>query len=549
MHMAKFLRSLQKLADEFGVAVVITNQVVAQVDGSAMFAGPQIKPIGGNIMAHASTTRLALRKGRGEERICKVISSPCLAEAEARFQLASEVAIQSRGISVNIRIELGALCKFVEAAIPRGEVAELRATERAVARVAAAEDRDERASGSATKLIDELLLKHDPPAATGYCPTKLRELCHDAEDFLDAFVVSNSGAPLRRGGSFVRRARDSVAMAARRAAGSRRRSASSVADLPEAVDAWGLGPVNCPQRDGELAARVLMGREEDDAPVAPARLGGGRRARGTTGAGKTTLAREVRRQIGAHYFDCCVWVSVFPPSRRSWRDVFVDMLRKIEEETHLVIVDEIFDKDCWRMINIALPVATPLFHRRIFGATAICPAHLVHTGDEILEKCCYAPLAIALLSGLLANKPRSTPVWKGVQKCVAATDDIALKRLAHLLRDKVTFPEWIGKMTALSCLSQFDVFQSGISAVEELGNLSELRELVLWWSPHADEFDNTAERYECLAVSLYRLKKLQSLRIHGIDDCSVDLFDHLRHPLWQLQTIELNNCYLTSITE
>lgn len=39
------------------MAVVITNQVVAQVDGSALFAGPQIKPIGGNIMAHASTTR------------------------------------------------------------------------------------------------------------------------------------------------------------------------------------------------------------------------------------------------------------------------------------------------------------------------------------------------------------------------------------------------------------------------------------------------------------------------------------------------------------
>ncbi|EXC13609.1 DNA repair protein RAD51-like protein [Morus notabilis] len=90
MHLAKFLRSLQKLADEFGVAVVITNQVVAQVDGSAIFAGPQVKPIGGNIMAHASTTRLALRKGRGEERICKVISSPCLAEAEARFQIAGE---------------------------------------------------------------------------------------------------------------------------------------------------------------------------------------------------------------------------------------------------------------------------------------------------------------------------------------------------------------------------------------------------------------------------------------------------------------------------
>ena len=62
---------------QFGVAVVITNQVVATVDGAAMF-GPQFKPIGGNIMAHASTTRLMLRKGRGENRVCKV--SPSVSE-------------------------------------------------------------------------------------------------------------------------------------------------------------------------------------------------------------------------------------------------------------------------------------------------------------------------------------------------------------------------------------------------------------------------------------------------------------------------------------
>ncbi|KAL0355523.1 UNVERIFIED_CONTAM: DNA repair protein B [Sesamum radiatum] len=66
MHLAKFLRSLQKLADDFGFVVVITNQVVAQVDSSAIFTGPQIKPIGGNIMAHATTTRLDLQKGRGD---------------------------------------------------------------------------------------------------------------------------------------------------------------------------------------------------------------------------------------------------------------------------------------------------------------------------------------------------------------------------------------------------------------------------------------------------------------------------------------------------
>ncbi|KAJ8045893.1 DNA repair protein RAD51-like 1 [Holothuria leucospilota] len=87
MHMARFLRNLLRLADEFGVAVVITNQVVAQVDGAAMFTADPKKPIGGHIMAHASTTRLYLRKGRGETRICKIYDSPCLPEAEAMFAI------------------------------------------------------------------------------------------------------------------------------------------------------------------------------------------------------------------------------------------------------------------------------------------------------------------------------------------------------------------------------------------------------------------------------------------------------------------------------
>lgn len=88
MHLARFLRTLLRLADEFGVAVVISNQVVAQVDGaSAMFNADPKKPIGGNIMAHASTTRLYLRKGRGETRICKIYDSPCLPESEATFAI------------------------------------------------------------------------------------------------------------------------------------------------------------------------------------------------------------------------------------------------------------------------------------------------------------------------------------------------------------------------------------------------------------------------------------------------------------------------------
>ncbi|EPS32208.1 DNA repair protein rhp51 [Penicillium oxalicum] len=88
-HLAKFLRTLQYLADEFGIAVVITNQVVAQVDGgpSAMFNPDPKKPIGGNIIAHASTTRLSLKKGRGETRICKIYDSPCLPESDCLFAI------------------------------------------------------------------------------------------------------------------------------------------------------------------------------------------------------------------------------------------------------------------------------------------------------------------------------------------------------------------------------------------------------------------------------------------------------------------------------
>ncbi|KAG0438868.1 DNA repair protein RAD51 like protein A [Dictyocoela muelleri] len=88
LHLARFLRMLLRLADEFGVAVVITNQVVATVDGAAaLFCADPKKPIGGNIMAHSSTTRLYLRKGRGETRICKIYDSPCLPESEAVFAI------------------------------------------------------------------------------------------------------------------------------------------------------------------------------------------------------------------------------------------------------------------------------------------------------------------------------------------------------------------------------------------------------------------------------------------------------------------------------
>lgn len=89
MQMAQFLRQLTRLAEEFGVAVFMTNQVVANPDGMS-FAKDSTKPIGGNIVAHAATTRLRLRKGRGENRICTVFDSPTLPEADAQFAVSAQ---------------------------------------------------------------------------------------------------------------------------------------------------------------------------------------------------------------------------------------------------------------------------------------------------------------------------------------------------------------------------------------------------------------------------------------------------------------------------
>eukprot|EP00826_Nyctotherus_ovalis_P061327 TRINITY_DN8714_c0_g1_i15.p1 TRINITY_DN8714_c0_g1~~TRINITY_DN8714_c0_g1_i15.p1 ORF type:complete len:341 (+),score=106.36 TRINITY_DN8714_c0_g1_i15:194-1216(+) len=83
----KVLNRLQKLSEQFNVAIYMTNQVTAD-PGAAMAYGDTKKPVGGNIIAHASTTRLYMKKGKGDQRICRMYDSPSLPEAEVVFQLA-----------------------------------------------------------------------------------------------------------------------------------------------------------------------------------------------------------------------------------------------------------------------------------------------------------------------------------------------------------------------------------------------------------------------------------------------------------------------------
>jgi len=85
--LGQFLARLTQIAEEFDCAVLITNQVTADPGAASMFVQDAKKPIGGHVMAHACCTRLSLRKGRGEQRIMKIMDSPMLKESEAIYEI------------------------------------------------------------------------------------------------------------------------------------------------------------------------------------------------------------------------------------------------------------------------------------------------------------------------------------------------------------------------------------------------------------------------------------------------------------------------------
>lgn len=78
----KHMHALIKLADLYNIAVYVTNQVMAKPD---MFFGDPTEAIGGHIVAHNSTFRIYLRRGKKGTRVAKLVDSPNLPESEAAF--------------------------------------------------------------------------------------------------------------------------------------------------------------------------------------------------------------------------------------------------------------------------------------------------------------------------------------------------------------------------------------------------------------------------------------------------------------------------------
>ena len=80
----RHMHTLSKLAITNNLCVYVTNQVMAKPD---QFFGDPTTAIGGHVVAHASTFRIYLRKGKKGTRVAKLIDAPNLADGECCFMV------------------------------------------------------------------------------------------------------------------------------------------------------------------------------------------------------------------------------------------------------------------------------------------------------------------------------------------------------------------------------------------------------------------------------------------------------------------------------
>ncbi len=107
----KFMHTILRLAEIYGIAVVVTNQVQAAPD---FFFGDPTRAVGGHVVAHTSTYRIYLRKA-SKSRIARMVDSPYHPEREVVFIInekgvddPSEDAPKRRGSSSDRKADISA---------------------------------------------------------------------------------------------------------------------------------------------------------------------------------------------------------------------------------------------------------------------------------------------------------------------------------------------------------------------------------------------------------------------------------------------------------
>ncbi|TQQ81181.1 DNA repair and recombination protein RadA [Halonotius terrestris] len=76
----RHIHDLLRLGSLHNAAILVMNQVQSNPDS---YFGDPTKPVGGNILGHASTVRIYLKNSKGTKRVVRLVDAPNLADGEA----------------------------------------------------------------------------------------------------------------------------------------------------------------------------------------------------------------------------------------------------------------------------------------------------------------------------------------------------------------------------------------------------------------------------------------------------------------------------------
>ncbi|XP_044961173.1 disease resistance protein RGA5-like isoform X1 [Hordeum vulgare subsp. vulgare] len=222
---------------------------------------------------------------------------------------------------------------------------------------------------------------------------------------------------------------------------------------------------------------------------------------GSGGLGKTTLANQIRLNLGAT-FDCGAFVSISrkPDMKAILRSILSQITKKdhaysnlddirlimdkirefLQDSRYFIIIDDIWELGTWETLKCAFVKNTlgsriiittrivdvakscspssddlvyemkplseadskKLFFKRIFGCEESCPDSLKEAANDILKKCRGLPLAINAISSLLATTRETKEEWDQVR---------------HSIRSSKAKSDIIETMNYILSLSYFDL--------------------------------------------------------------------------------------------
>jgi DNA repair protein RadA len=113
-----YLHKLLRLAEIYNLAVVVTNQAIDKPVATYIPEPYLGDPIGGNIMGHASTNRLWIRRGKGNVRIARLKKSPYLPERECTFSITDRGIEDADGYEPEDTTEMATAEKMEQTANP-----------------------------------------------------------------------------------------------------------------------------------------------------------------------------------------------------------------------------------------------------------------------------------------------------------------------------------------------------------------------------------------------------------------------------------------------